>query len=148
MFSKRTILALTVSLSFAGCGGHSSSSRDLELLTGTPWKYERAGFDSDDDGIFDALDPRIAGGEKDNTIIFRTDGTGSLVEGKLKGNSSERRSEVRSLPFMWSFQNNDSTIYFQDQYYKVQALTNNRLEIYADQKLGGINTRYIIVLKH
>ncbi|HEX9513646.1 MAG TPA: hypothetical protein VF939_24310 [Puia sp.] len=144
MLSKCTIFVLSMSLSLAGCSRPNSSSRDLELLTGTPWKYEKAGFDSDDDGIFDALDPRIAGGEKDNTIIFRTDGTGFLVENKIKG----KASDARTLPFIWSFQNNDSTIYFQDQYYKVQALTNKRLEIYADQKLGGMNTRYIIVLKH
>jgi len=148
MFSKRTILALSVSLSLAGCKGHDSSSRDLELLTGTPWKYEKAGFASDDDGVFDALDPRIAGGEKDNTIIFRTDGTGSLVEGKIRSRSTDKPLESRSFPFIWSFQNNDSTMYFQDQYYKVRALTNKRLEIYADQKLGGMNTRYVIVLKH
>lgn len=116
----------------------------MELLTGTPWKYEKAGFDSDNDGVFDALDPRIAGGEKDNTIIFRTDGTGSLVEAKIK----DKSSEAKSLPFIWSFQNNDSTMYFQNQYYKVQTLTNQRLEIYADQKLGEVSTRYIIVLKH
>lgn len=148
MISKRTIFALTVSLSFAGCGTQPSSSRDLDLLTGTPWKYEKAGFDSDEDGVFDALDPRIDGGEKDNTIIFRKDGTGSLVEGRIKARSSEKFVEARTFPFMWSFQNNDSTIYFQNQYYKVRALTNSRLEIYADQKLGGVNTRYIIVLKH
>jgi hypothetical protein len=144
MLSKLTILTLSTTLSLAGCGSRSASSHDVELLTGTPWKYEKAGFDSDEDGIFDALDPTIAGGDKDNTIIFRTDGTGSLVEARIK----DRSSEAKSLPFMWSFQNNDSTIYFQDQYYKVQALTNKRLEIYADQKLGGIRTRYIIILKH
>jgi len=144
MYSKLTIFALSTSLSLAGCARHSSSSRDMELLTGTPWKYEKAGFDSDNDGVFDALDPRIAGGEKDNTIIFRTDGTGSLVEAKIK----DKSSEAKSLPFIWSFQNNDSTMYFQNQYYKVQTLTNQRLEIYADQKLGEVSTRYIIVLKH
>jgi hypothetical protein len=148
MIPKRTILALTVGLSFAGCGSRPSTSRDLELLTGTPWRYESAGFDSDEDGVFNALDPRIDGGEKDNTIIFRKDGTGSLVEGRVKARSSEKLVESRTFPFMWSFQNNDSTIYFQNQYYKVRALTNNRLEIYADQKLGRIKTRYIIVLKH
>jgi hypothetical protein len=144
MFSKLTILALSTNLLLAGCGRHDTSAHDMELLTGTPWKYEKAGFDSDEDGVFDALDPRIDGGEKDNTIIFRTDGTGSLVEARVK----ERSSEPKSLPFMWAFQNNDSTIYFQNQYYKVQTLTNKRLEIYADQKLGGISTRYIIILKH
>ncbi|MES1159748.1 MAG: hypothetical protein ABUM51_03255 [Bacteroidota bacterium] len=148
MNSKRTIFALAVCLSFAGCGNQPSSSRDLELLTGTPWRYEKAGFDSDEDGVFDALDPSIDGGEKDNTIIFRRDGTGSLVEGRVKARSSEKLLESRTFPFMWSFQNNDSTIYFQNQYYKVRALTKSRLEIYADQKLGGIKTRYFIVLKH
>lgn len=143
MISKLTISILTISLSLAGCGSHPSSSRDVELLTNTPWRYEKAGFDSDEDGVFDALDPNIDGGEKDNTIIFRTDGTGSLVESKGKG-----RHEPRTFPFMWAFQDNDSTIYFQDQYYKVQSLTKNRLELYADQKLGAVHTRYIIVLKH
>ena len=104
----------------------------MELLTGNPWKYEKAGFGSDDDGIFDALDPRIAGAEKNNTIVFRKDGTGC----------------ADTLPFQWAFQNNDSTIYFQDQYYKVRTLSRHRLEIYTDQKLGTIPTRYTIVLKH
>jgi hypothetical protein len=104
----------------------------MELLTGNPWKYEKAGFGSNDDGIFDALDPRIAGGEKNNTIVFRKDGTGC----------------ADTLPFQWAFQNNDSTIYFQDQYYKVRTLSRHRLEIYTDQKLGAIPTRYTIVLQH
>lgn len=148
MISKRTIYALTMSLSLAGCGSRPSSSHDMELLTGTPWKYEKAGFDSEEDGVFDALDPFIDGGEKDNTIIFKKDGTGALVEGRIKSKTSEKILESRTFPFMWSFLNNDSTIYFQNQYYKVRSLTNSRLEMYADQKLGGVNTRYIIVLKH
>ena len=132
MYSKWTIFALSVSLSVIGCSTKSASRHDMELLTGNPWKYEKAGFGSDDDGIFDALDPRIAGCEKDNTITFRKDGTGSSD----------------ALPFLWAFQNNDSTIYFQDQYYKVRTLSRHRLEIYADQKLGKVSTRYTIVFKH
>jgi hypothetical protein len=132
MYSKWTIFALSVSLAVSGCSTKSSSPHDVELLTGNPWKYEKAGFDSNGDGIFDALDPRIAGAEKNNTIIFRTDGTGSSD----------------TLPFMWAFQNDDSTIYFQDQYYKVRTLSTHRFEIYADQKLGSVNTRYTIVFKH
>jgi hypothetical protein len=132
MHSKWTIFALSASLSVIGCSTKSASRHDMELLTGNPWKYEKAGFGSDDDGIFDALDPRIAGCEKDNTITFRKDGTGSSD----------------ALPFLWAFQNNDSTIYFQDQYYKVRTLSRHRLEIYADQKLGKVSTRYTIVFKH
>jgi hypothetical protein len=38
---------------------------------------------------------------------------------------------------MWAFQNDDSTIYFQDQYYKIRTLDKHRLELYADEKFGG-----------
>jgi len=140
MIPKSTIFSLTASLlAIVGCFSQGPSGQDLDLLTTAPWKYEKAGFGSGDDGVFDALDPRIAGGEKDNTIIFCKDGTGYT---KLNNKHKD------SFPFIWSFQNNDSTIYFQDQYYKVRTLTKHRLEIYADQKLGGSNTRYTIVLSH
>jgi hypothetical protein len=136
-------------LYLTGCFGKNASASDLELLTNTPWKYEKAGFDSNDDGIFDALDPSIAGSEKDNTIIFCKDGTGysALGPNSLLG-SKPGKGASDSLPFIWAFQNNDSTIYFQDQYYKVRILDRHRLEIYADEKLGEVNTRYIIILKH
>lgn len=145
MLSRWIIFApLSVGLSLTGCNKNHSSGRNIDMLTQTTWKYEKAGFDSDNDGIFDALDPRIAGCERDNTIVFREDGTGSLQEGAIKC----KPSDPDSLPFVWSLQDNDSTIYFQDQYYKIRELTDSRLEIYADQNLGGVNTRYIIVLKH
>ena len=135
-----TILGF-VALGFAiGCSDRGSSKKDVEMLTNSPWKYERAGF-NDDDGNFDALSPQIAGNEKDNTIIFCKDGTGysEFAHRSRTGNPD-------SLPFIWAF-SNDSTIYFQDQYYKVRILTPQRLEIYADQKFGGTNNRYTIVLK-
>jgi hypothetical protein len=114
------------------------------LLTHTPWKYEKAGFESNEDGVFDALNPQIAGCDKDVKIIFNSDGTGSLDQGLIKC----KISDPASLPFVWAFQDNDSSIYFQNQYYKVRTLTNDRFEIYADQHLGGVSTRYIIIFKH
>lgn len=142
MCTKWTILAFAASILGAGCSNKLSSGKDLELLTGSPWKYEKAAFD-DDEGSFDALDPRIAGNERENTIIFRKDGTGysQFARRSKTGNPD-------SLPFIWAFQNNDSTIYFQDQYYKIRSLTPQRLEMYADQKLGSNNTRYTIILRH
>src|SRR6202012_2760087 len=133
MILKWTILILTTAGMFTtGCSYKNASGKDMDLLTKTPWKYEKAGFDSDDDRIFDALDPRIAGSEKDNMIVFFKDGMGTL----------------NSLPFIWSLQKGDSTMYFQDQYYRIRTLNRHRLEIYADEKFGGMNTRYIIVLQH
>src|SRR5579863_6209296 len=78
MHTHWTIITLLIAagLSVTGCSDKSGNRKDLDLLTNQPWKYEKAGFDSNDDGIFDALDPRIAGSEKDNSIIFCKDGTG------------------------------------------------------------------------
>src|ERR1700722_1416428 len=134
MHTHWTIITLLIAtgLSVTGCSDKSGTKRDVDLLTNTPWKYEKAGFDSNDDGIFDALDPNIAGSEKDNSIVFCKDGTGT----------SNR------LPFLWAFQKGDSIIYFQDQYYRIRTLDRHRLEIYADEKFGGVNSRYIIILKH
>lgn len=142
-------LVIATGLSVLGCAGRHGSSKDLDLLTSMPWKYEKAGFDSNDDGIFDALDPNIAGSEKDNTIIFCKDGTGfSALGPSSRLGSHALKGAPDSLPFIWQFQNGDSSIYFQDQYYRVRKLDRQHLEIYADQKFGGQNTRYIIILRH
>lgn len=138
------ITFLAAASSLGSCHKIPSSGHDLELLTHTPWKYEKAGFESDQDGVFDALDPQIAGYDKDVRIVFKPDGTGSLEQGLIKC----KIPDPASLPFVWSFQDNDSSIYFQNQYYKVRTLTHDRLEIYADQRLGEASTRYIIIFKH
>ena len=144
MIPKSTILLFIAGSLAIGCSNKGATRKDVDLLTATPWKYEMAGFGSGDEGNFDALDPTIAGSEKDNTIIFRKDGTGYIQQ-----TFSEQASKNKDgFPFMWAFQNNDSTIYFQDQYYKVRVLSRHRLEIYADQRLGASNTRYTIVLSH
>jgi len=138
MLSKWTILAISISLTLGGC--HNTSRHNMDLLTGSPWKSEKAGFNTETEDD----DPRIIGFEKDYAIVFRTDGTGALKETRARN----KHHNPDSLPFFWSFQNNDSVLYFQDQYYKVQALTNDRLIIYADQRLGSDHSRYTIILRH
>jgi hypothetical protein len=145
MSMKWTILILLISFGLGSC--RSASGRDTQLLTNSPWIYEKAAFNTDDDeeaAQFDALDPRIMGFVKDYTVIFKIDGTGTLRESNAKG----KNHRIDSFPFLWSFQKNDSLLYFQDQYYRVQTLTNDHLIIYADHKLKGVNSRYTIVLKH
>ena len=140
---KWTIRFLSVSLALSSCQG--TSSRDMELLTHSPWKYEKAAFNTDDNqDSFDALDPHIMGFMKDYTIIFKQDGTGALKDTRVR----KHHHGFDSLPFFWSFQNKDSLLYFQDQYYRVQTLNKDQLIIYADHKLKGVNSRYTIILKH
>ena len=147
MLSKWTILAISISLLTLG-SCHSSSRHDMDLLTSSPWKYEKAGFNTEtgdeDAASFNALDPRIVGFEKDYAIVFRTDGTDALKETRPRN----KHRSPDSLPFFWSLQNNDSVLYFQDQYYKIQTLNNDKLVIYADQRLGGDHSRYTIILRH
>ncbi|HVS98751.1 MAG TPA: hypothetical protein VHE54_19810 [Puia sp.] len=139
MFSKWMILLFSTGI-LAGCAHVASSSKDVDVLTGSPWKYEKAGFDNDD-GTFDALDPQISGNDRENTIFFCKDGTGySRVSHHMPG-------MPETLPFLWSLHNNDSTIYFQNQYYRVKVLSQQRLEMYADQRYGGTSIRYTIILK-
>jgi hypothetical protein len=142
MSAKWIILTLTAGMLAPACNTRNASGKDLELLTGKSWKYEKAEFD-DEEGTFNALDPHITGTEKDNTVIFCKDGTGYS---QYKHRS--RSGNPDSLPFMWAFQNGDSTIYFQDQYYRVKALTAEKLEIYADQRFGTVSTRYTIIFTH
>ena len=153
MISKSTIFLFIATSLAVSCSNKGATKKDVDLLTATPWKYEMAGFGSGDDGNFDALDPTIAGSEKENAIIFRKDGTGCIQPTSSQPPFSQQTfsqqttSRKDGFPFVWAFQN-DSTIYFQDQYYKVRILSRHRLEIYADQRLGGSNTRYTIVLSH
>ena len=142
MFLKWTILTFAAGILITSCTHRSGSGKKVELLTGTPWKYEKAGF-SNDDGSFNGLDPQIAGSERDNMVIFCKDGTGYS-----EYFHKSRNGNPDSLPFMWALQNDDSTIYFQNNYYKIRVLSRERLEMYANQKLGPVSTRYTIVLKH
>lgn len=142
---KWTILILLISLGQGSC--RNASGHDTELLTHSPWIYEKAAFNTDDNeeaAQFDALDPRIIGFIKDYTVIFKADGTGTLKESNTRG----KHQRIDSFPFLWSFQQKDSLLYFQDQYYRVQTLTSDHLIIYADHKLKGVHSRYTIVLKH
>jgi hypothetical protein len=137
LYIHMTGLLLIMAALVTGCSQSNASKHDLQLLTSNPWQYEQAGFSTDDkqddeSASFNALAPALSGSNNENFVIFHSDGTGS----------------DNRLPFTWAFQNNDSILFFQDRYYMVKSLTNNRLVMYADQKRGPIHTHYTIVLKH
>ncbi len=138
------VLFLPIVMVAADCNKKSSTQSKMGLLTKAAWRYEKAGFDSDQEGVIDALDPRIADCQKDDLTIFYADGTGSFDGASLKCEASD----PSSLPFFWSFQNNAKTIYFQDQTFTIKTLSDKKLEIYTIQDFGGIKTNYMIVFKH
>jgi len=114
------------------------------LLTKAAWKYEKKGFDSGSDGYVNVLDSRLSDCEKDDITIFNPDGSGVFKTGIRKCD----QSDPPFLPFTWMFGNHDSTIYFENQYFRIQTLTDKRLEIYHEEEIGGDDVRYVIAFSH
>jgi hypothetical protein len=141
---KLPILILPLGLLFTACGKNNSSKSRSELLTNASWKYEKAGFDSNLDGYIDVLDPKIADCESDDIILFNPDGTGSFNIGGIKCDPSD----PPSLPFMWSFEDKERAMYFQEQHFIIKTLSPSRLEMFTYQNYAGISTKYLIILKH
>jgi hypothetical protein len=144
ILSKLLGLILLTGLLLMACGEGASRKSRAELLTRTAWKYEMAGFDSNQDGYIDVLDPKIADCESDDIIRFNSDGTGSFNIGGIKCDPSD----PPSLPFMWSFENKENVLFFQEQHFKIKTLSDSRLEMFTYQYNAGISTKYMIVLKH
>jgi hypothetical protein len=53
-----------------------------------------------------------------------------------------------ALPFTWLLENHDSSIYFEEQYFKIKTLSDTKLEIYHDEDIDGNDIRYIIAFRH
>src|SRR4051812_11970546 len=108
MISKSTIFLLIAGSLAIGCSNKGATKKDIDLLTANPWKYEMAGFGSGDDGNFDALDPTIAGSEKDNAIIFRKDGTGCIQSTFSQPTFSQPNSSQQTFSQQPSSRSKDS----------------------------------------
>jgi hypothetical protein len=143
-FFTGLLLLLLLSLGWLALHGNKSQNERTALLTHSPWHYEKAGFDSDQDGYIDVLDPRIDDCEKDDLIIFNRDGSGSFNTGSRKCDPSD----PPILPFLWSFENNARSMYFDDQNFTIETLSASRLEMYSYRQAAGITSKYLIILRH
>jgi hypothetical protein len=143
VFPLISMVLLTV-LSGSSCRVKSNAANRTSLLTRAAWKYEKKGFDSDKDGYINVLGSRLSDCEKDDTTIFNMDGSGVFKSGIRKCDLSD----PPSLPFTWMLENHDSTIYFEDQLFRIKTLTNSRLEIFHEEEIGGDDVRYVIAFSH
>ena len=144
---NRSALAVILglaSLLSQGCRQTAVDKAKTALLTRAAWKYQKIGFDSKEDGYIDVLGSRLEDCAKDDITIFNADGSGTCQTGPLKCDPAD----PTALPFRWSFENHDSTLYFEEQHFKVKTLSENKLEIYNEEHLGGTNVRYIISFGH
>lgn len=81
-----------------------------ELISSSAWKYNDAKIDSDNNGTGDVALPAglIEPCQTDNTIVFTSNGTGTLDEGATKCDAGD----PQSVPFTWVFESNESVINF------------------------------------
>jgi hypothetical protein len=146
MHSKAIIFGYFVlaGLWLTACSGNVSEKTRITLLTREGWKFKKIGVESEKQGYIDLLDSRVSDFEKDDITIFNPDGSGMQQTGSIKSDPSD----PPSLPFNWSFENNASGIYFEEQHFKVKTLSENKLEIYRDERLDGEDRRYVIAFSH
>ena len=87
-----------------------SAKTKTELITSLSWKYNDAKIDLDNNGTGDQPIPAgfIEACQTDNKITFTSNGTGTIDEGPKKCDDAD----PQTLPFTWSFTNNETMINF------------------------------------
>lgn len=101
-------------LVLGSCQKDGSSSNTAktktELITSSSWKYNDAKIDTDNNGTGDVSLPAgfIEPCQTDNKITFTSNGAGTVDEGPTKCDAAD----PQSIPFTWSFTNNETTINF------------------------------------
>lgn len=110
-----SVLALLASLLTIGsCQKDDSSSTPpktkSEIIASSSWKYNDAKIDSDGNGTGDVVLPAgvVEACQTDNTILFTTNGSGTVDEGPTKCDPVD----PQTLPFTWSFTSNETIINF------------------------------------
>lgn len=110
LFQPAFILAIS-SISFAACNKNDDKEKsNTEKISLSAWKYDKAQIDINKDGTGDLPVPEdeIEACEKDNLITFKADNTGIIDEGGSKCDPSD----PQSMPFLWTFKNNETIINF------------------------------------
>jgi hypothetical protein len=108
-----SILALFSIMLFGSCqkdeGGTTPKTKQ-ELISSSAWKYNDAKIDSDNNGTGDVALPAglVEPCQTDNTLVFTSNGTGTLDEGPTKCDAGD----PQSVPFTWSFGSNETVINF------------------------------------
>ncbi len=150
---KFSFFAITLVLGSCGKNDTKAPTR-TELLASATWKYDNAGLDINKDGIAETpLPPGYVGDcDKDNTLTFKSDGTGTLDEGPLKCDAGNPQTS----PFTWSFKNGETVINFPTVILTgisgdvtIQKLTSTELDFIKEINIGAPATVNVIVeMKH
>ncbi|HEU4634279.1 MAG TPA: hypothetical protein VFS22_09855 [Flavisolibacter sp.] len=152
---KLFILAMAVCIVFISCDKDSSDNNGptkTELITKASWKFEDAGADATKDGSIDiSFASQLPTCLTDNTLTLSAGGSGTVDEGTSKCDPSIPQSTAVT----WSFANNESFLNLGGGgllgitgQFKIVTLTDASLALSKDTTLQGLQSSFIIKLKH
>jgi hypothetical protein len=123
---------------------NNTGKTKTELITSSTWKFDNAKIGTTDiSGFFDDCD-------KDNTVTFVSNGTGTADEGATKCDAAD----PQTTPFNWNFENNETSIHTTTPLFpgtgdfKINALSDTQLAVARDTLILGITQSIVITLTH
>lgn len=143
---QQVLLILLCVAGLAACkkdDNGSGESPTKSVLTSGVWKYENSGFDYDKNGTVDAYDPIMEDCEKDDSRIFKPDGSGVYNPNDYKCSSNDI-----AFNFNWSLQDEDSVLAFSTKVYQILSMEPGKLKLYNDVVANGAFVRYLLILKN
>ena len=156
MRKLKFVLFLAI-FAFVSCDkGEDSKSAPTktELITKAAWKFEHAALDLNKDGQIDTDLPAgyVTACEKDNTLVFKKDGSGVADEGPSKCD----QSNPQTTNFNWTFENGEQNLKFEQSIFtnidgnvKILTLNDTKLELMKEVTIGpGQNVNVIVRFKH
>jgi len=142
------VFALFAILFFA-CKKSSDSDNNnpkskTDLITASIWRFDNATVAGIDiSGSFEDC-------EKDNTVTFLSNGSGTIDEGPTKCDAAD----PQTTPFTWAFENNETSLHTTTPLFpgtgdfKISTLNETQLSVSRDTTVSGIPATIIINLKH
>jgi hypothetical protein len=157
-FPKPALMLLLTAASFTACqkdDDDEDSKTNMEKITLSAWKYDKASVDTDKNGTADSdLPPGfVEACDTDNTLTFDDDGTGIIDEGATKCNTSD----PQSTSFTWSFTAGETKINFPTAVFygidgdvTIKTLTETKLELMKEVTIPSLpsSVNIILSLKH
>ena len=112
-----------------------------QLLTQKEWILTSYGYDENKNGIIDPSEENIKDCEKDNSYIFKPDGSGNIFENALNcGNG------VSDHSFNWQFVNNEAEIDF--VFGRAAILLLNEFDFIISDNTNNANEVLIMRFRH
>lgn len=141
--SVQLSLLLLAAVSLLSCRKETvNSAANVHLLTQASWSYDEFGIDQNLDGLID-IPEGFEDCAMDDLVKFDTGGSGNFDQGA----SFCYPDFPQSLPFDWSFQNNDTQIEYGGTLHTILTLSETQLAIYTEEDNGGSAVRHILVYR-